>query len=65
MASVSKIVRSEARARSADEMVEMIDSVRLKLQANALAEEKAGRLSEVTINTLDEIGVFRISLPLE
>jgi alkylation response protein AidB-like acyl-CoA dehydrogenase len=65
MASVSKMSRSEARDRSVEEMVAMIDDARPELQANTLAEEKAGRLSELTIKTLDEIGVFRISMPLE
>ncbi len=65
MNSVSKIVRSEHRDRSVDEMVAMIAQVQPKLQANALSEEKAGRLSDETIKTLDEIGVFRISFPLE
>lgn len=65
MATVSKIAPGEPRVRRVDEMVAMIASVAPKLQANALAEEKAGRLSEDTIRTLDEIGVFRISVPLE
>ena len=65
MASVSQIARFEARGPNADEMVEMIHRVLPRLQANALAEEKAGRLSEETINTLDDIGVYRISFPLE
>ena len=65
MASVSQIARFEARGPNADEMVEMIHRVLPRLQANALAEEKAGRLSEETIKTLDDIGVYRISFPLE
>ncbi len=65
MNSVSKIVRPEGRNRSVDEMVAMIAQVQPKLQANALSEEKAGRLSDETIKTLGEIGVFRISVPLE
>ena len=65
MATVTQIARVEERHPSADEMVEMIHRVAPKLQANALAEEKAGRLSEVTIKTLDDIGVYRISFPLE
>jgi alkylation response protein AidB-like acyl-CoA dehydrogenase len=65
MASVSQILRSGTRDRTVDEMVRMINEVQPALQSNALSEEKAGRLSEVTISTLDEIGVFRISLPLE
>ena len=65
MTSMSKIARPEERDRSVDRMVAMIDQVLPKLQANALGEEKAGRLSDDTIKTLDEIGVFRISFPLE
>ena len=48
-----------------DKMVASIEAVLPKLQANALAEEKAGRLCDETIRTLDEIGVFRVSMPLE
>ncbi len=65
MTSMSKIARLEEPDRSVDRMVAMIDQVLPKLQANALDEEKAGRLSDDTIKTLDEIGVFRISFPLE
>ena len=65
MVAVSMVARTERRARTADEMVEMIGGVLPKLQANALGEEKAGRLCDETINTLDEIGVFRMSLPHE
>ena len=65
MASVSNIVRSQEPGLGADEMVERINLALPKLQAHALSEEKAGRLSQETINTLDEIGVFKISLPLE
>ena len=48
-----------------DEMVARIAEVAPQIQANALAEEKAGRLSDETVRVLDEIGVFRVSLPLE
>lgn len=65
MASASPIARSDYRVRAVDEMIAMIDRVAPALQANALAEEKAGRLSDDTVTTLDEIGVFKISMPLE
>lgn len=65
MASVAKMIRPADRAPTVDEMVAMIGDVLPRLQASALAEEKAGRLSEETIRTLDAIGVFRISYPLE
>ena len=65
MTSISKITRFENREYGADEMVARIEQALPALQENALAEEKAGRLSETTIKTLDEIGVFRISFPLE
>ncbi len=51
--------------RTVDEMVLEIARVLPSLQARALEEEKAGRLSDETIRVLDEIGVFRISTPLE
>ena len=65
MVSVSKLAPLAHPDLTAEQMVEMIDCVQPKLQANALAEEKAGRLSDDTIKTLDDIGVFRISFPLE
>ncbi len=63
MASVAKIAVAQ-RDRTADEMIAMIGRVLPALQANALGEEKAGRLSDETVAILDEIGVFRISFPL-
>ncbi|WP_428391028.1 acyl-CoA dehydrogenase family protein [Lichenicoccus sp.] len=65
MVPVSIAARFERRERTADEMVEMIDGALPRLQANALGEEKAGRLCDDTIKTLDEIGVFRMSSPRE
>ena len=65
MASISQIAWIEQRGPGVDEMVESIARALPTLQANALAEEKAGRLSKETIETLDDIGVFRISFPLE
>ena len=65
MVPVSIASRLARRERTADDMVAMIDRVLPKLQANALGEEKAGRLCDETINALDEIGVFRMSLPHE
>lgn len=65
MASVSKIAVSDEHMITVDEMVDMIDRALPPLQANALGEEQAGRLSKQTIDTLDAIGVFRISLPVE
>ncbi len=65
MASAATIASPIQRLHTADEMVAMIDAALPKLQANALGEEKAGRLSDETVGVLDEIGVFRISLPVE
>ena len=65
MVPVSVAARVERREPTAQDIVEMVGSALPKLQAKALSEEKAGRLSDETINTLDEIGVFRISLPEE
>jgi alkylation response protein AidB-like acyl-CoA dehydrogenase len=61
----SKISQLQHGNRTVEQMLAMIAAVHPKLQANALSEEKAGRLSEFTVSTLDEIGVFRISYPLE
>lgn len=52
-----------AAPASADEMIAAIEAVRPRLQANALAEEKVGRLSDDTIRVLDDIGVFRVGVP--
>jgi alkylation response protein AidB-like acyl-CoA dehydrogenase len=65
MASVLKSASPASNDPSVEEMIAMIGAVAPKLQAHALAEEQAGRLSYDTIHTLDEIGVFRISFPLE
>jgi len=65
MASVSTLSPVTTRYRSVDEMVALIMAAAPALQANALGEEKAGRLSADTISTLDEIGVFRVSVPRE
>jgi alkylation response protein AidB-like acyl-CoA dehydrogenase len=46
-------------------MVQRIENLVPELQPGCLAEEKAGRLSQETVTKLDEIGVFRISTPLE
>ena len=62
MATVARM-RPDTAEPTADEMVAAIAAVLPKLQANALGEEKAGRLSEETIRTLDEIGVYRVSMP--
>ena len=53
------------RESGVDLMVASIEAALPRLQANALAEEKIGHLSPETIDTLNEIGVFRISVPLE
>ena len=65
MALTSTITRSVDCKDGVDRMIAAIDAALPKLQACALAEEKAGRLSEETIRTLDGIGVFRVSVPLE
>ncbi len=65
MASVVPIASRASANLTADRIVAAIEAVTPKLQQNALAEEKAGRLSQQTIEELDAIGVFRISLPLE
>ena len=65
MTSVLTITPAAKLKYTVDEMISEIELVAPRLQANALAEEKAGYLSEETIQVLDEIGVFRISLPLE
>ena len=65
MASISTLAWSNHREPSVDEVVAQIDAIASKLQMNALAEEKAGRLSDETVQALDDIGVFRVSLPTE
>lgn len=65
MATVLKAPDLSIGRTGVDEMVARIEQVAPQLQANALAEEKAGRLSQETIRALDEIGVYRISTPVE
>ena len=65
MALQSTIARPHASQHGVDDMLRRIADALPVLQAQALGEEKAGRLSRETIATLDEIGVFRVSLPLE
>ncbi len=65
MTSVLEMVLPVKHYRTVEEMVLEIARVLPPLQARALDEEKAGRLSDETIRVLDEIGVFRISMPLE
>ncbi len=65
MGSLSRITRVQEDDQSVDAMVERIGRLLPELQPGCLAEEKAGRLSEQTVSKLDEIGVFRISIPLE
>ena len=62
---LSKIPTLQHADNGVDHMLAMIAAALPDLQSNALAEEKAGRLSEKTIKTLDAIGVFRMSFPLE
>ncbi len=65
MAVTSTITQFADRKDGVDRMVASIEAALPKLQACALAEEKAGRLSAETIRTLDDLGVFRVSVPLE
>lgn len=65
MATAVRVVESFQPRISATEMVERIEAVAPALQLHSLAEEKAGRLSDETVAALDEIGVFRVSIPVE
>ena len=63
---VASMIRQYAdHTGGVDEMVASIQEVLPRLQASALTEEKEGRLSGETIRTLDGIGVFKVSVPLE
>ncbi len=65
MTSVLTLAPAAKLNHTVDAMISEIERVAPRLQANALAEENAGYLCAETIQVLDEIGVFRISLPLE
>ena len=65
MGSLSRITRPQGGEHGAAAVVEQIKRLLPELQRGCLAEEKAGRLSPETVTTLDEIGVFRMSIPLE
>lgn len=51
--------------RTPDAMIAAIAEATPELQAYALAEEKAGKLSDETVSRLAEIGVFDIAIPQE
>ncbi|MGB8419234.1 acyl-CoA dehydrogenase family protein [Paraburkholderia sp.] len=57
--------RADQLVPTVDSLVAAIEAALPDLQSRCLMEEKAGRLSEETILKLDEIGVFRMSVPLE
>ncbi len=65
MGSLTRIARIPETEFSVDAMLQRIESLVPELQPGCLAEEKAARLSPETVTKLDEIGVFRISTPLE
>ncbi len=68
MASVYKLdvpARSKRLAADPDAMLAAIDAVVPRLQTLALDEERAGKLSDETVRTLAEIGVYDIAIPRE
>ena len=65
MGSLTRIDCVQGDDQSVDAMVERIGRLVPELQPGCLAEERAGRLSDETVRRLDEIGVFRISIPRE
>ena len=65
MGSLTRINRPQAGESLVEAMLERIKRLIPELQPGCLAEEKAGRLSPETVSALDEIGVFRMSIPLE
>nr|WP_087574178.1 acyl-CoA dehydrogenase family protein [Sphingomonas sp. CDS-1] len=65
MTAVAELARPSRSARTPDEMVAAIQAAVPELQAYALEEEKAGRLSDETVRRLAEIGVFDIAIPRE
>ncbi len=65
MDTLVRLIDPPANYIAVNEMVDKIAAVLPDLQTRSLAEEKAGRLSDETITKLDEIGVFRMSAPLE
>ena len=52
-------------ASTVSQMVSDVEAALADLQANSLAEERAGCLSDATVARLAEIGVFRMSVPRE
>ncbi|MGE4431190.1 MAG: acyl-CoA dehydrogenase family protein [Sphingobium sp.] len=54
-----------AGACSPDQMIAAIDAAVPELQAHALEEERAGKLSDETVRRLADIGVFDIAIPRE
>lgn len=65
MASVAEFAVPNRIAITPDAMVAAIEAATPELQAHALAEEKAGKLSDETVRRLAELGVFDIAIPRE
>ena len=65
MGSILKISSPQQDDRSVEAMLKRIGDLSPELQPGCLAEEKAGRLSQETVRKLDDVGVFRMSIPLE
>ena len=65
MGSLTRIAHPQDGEHSVEAMLERIRRLVPELQPGCLAEEKAGRLSPETVTALDDIGVFRMSIPIE
>lgn len=65
MAAVAELAPVRRIATTVDQMVAAIEAAVPDLQAHALEEEKAGKLSDETVRRLAEIGVFDVAIPRE
>ena len=65
MNSMSKVAYLPETEHAVADMLGRIEQILPDLQSRSLAEEKAGRLSDATVRALDDVGVFRISIPRE
>ncbi len=59
------LLEAPAKSRTADEIIDALETALPRLQTLSLEEERAGRLSDETVACLAEAGVFDVSIPVE
>ena len=62
---ISSVLEVPAACRTVKQIIQDIQAVSPRLQSLSLEEERAGRLSDETVEALDDAGVFGVSIPPE